>query len=765
MFSSTRKALPTLDYVSLVGSLYKDRRAMLFGTLASALGAAAAAYQAGSTLLYVHAFALLVLVVTRDLNMRAFARANIDPADGDTAEYWERRAEFFGYFAAIAYGSWCFSSLAFVGEPFAELLSVSVTIAAMVGIAMRNFGSDRLMTIQILGMGGPLVLGLALGGDIYHFVLGSLFLPLLVSFRSLGRDVRNILLTAVHDRVDASRLAVQLDTALETMQHGLCMLDENGVIAVANDRAQQTFAGIGEGSWVGQHFADLASQAIERRALPRASAERLLRMIETQSAGKVVLKLSDDYYCEVTISSRQDRTVLLFENVSQRVRAQERINFMARYDTLTNLPNRAHFSEQVEADLARRRRAGDNEPAVLMIVDLDDFKHVNDTLGHLVGDQVLSEAAARIQTVMHRQSLLARFGGDEFILYRSGRTSEGEISAEASAILKAFSLPIQIGGERLDVRASIGLVSAESGEASLDELTSRADLALYRAKARGKGQWQPFHEDMDTEFRYRQKLKADLRDAIAENRLRLVYQPLVNIRTRQVESCEALARWDHSELGAIPPAVFIGLAEEIGAISDITRWVLEAATVECRNWPEGVSVSINVSARDFRSNALIRQIDAALKTSGLPADRLEIEVTETTLIEERDIAAQRLDELAARGIGIALDDFGTGYSSLSYLHEMPFTKLKIDRSFIADVTTNPRSRKLMTNVARLGKDLGLVVTAEGVETEDQLEVITSQTDVDQVQGYLFGMPLPASEISKLIAHLSGPKTGQDRRRG
>ncbi|SDG20874.1 diguanylate cyclase (GGDEF) domain-containing protein [Pelagibacterium luteolum] len=738
---------------------------MFLGTLASVLGALAGAFRADSTLLIVHAGLLALLLVSRDFNMRAFAKAKIDPTDLGAAQRWEKRALFFGYFAAVAYGSWVFSSIVFVNDSFAELVAITVTVAAMVGIVTRNYGHDRLMTVQILGMGGLMVLGLLLKGDIYHMLLASLFLPMLVSFRSLGKDVRNNLLNAVHDRVAASRLASQLDTALETMQHGLCMLDENGVIALANDRAQQTFAGIADGTWVGQTFSDLLDEAIAKRALPRSTAERLNRMIANQSGGKIIMKLSGDFHCEVTVSSRGDRTVLLLENVTARIRAQERINFMARYDGLTGLPNRTYFTEQVDADLAARQRTA--RPVLLAIVDLDDFKHINDTLGHLVGDKVLSETATRIQSVMNKNSRIGRFGGDEFVLYRSvdadTDTDSDSVEAEVSAILDAVAKPLTVKGERIDLRASIGYVVHTAEQVALDDLISRADLALYNAKAHGKGYHQVFEEVMDEEFRYRQRLKTDLADAIANNQLRVVYQPLVDLKTRQIAGCEALTRWTHPELGPIRPDVFISLAEEVGLVSAITDFVLKTATAECALWPDTLSVSVNVSARDLRGEGLPKSISRALSASGLAPCRLEIEVTETALIEERVIAAARLKELADRGIGIALDDFGTGYSSLSYLHEMPFTKLKIDRAFIADIATDPRSLKLMANVARLGKDLDLVLTAEGVETEAQLAVLANETEVDQVQGFLFGMPLPGPEIRALIARMTRDARGPDLR--
>lgn len=765
MPKANSKHLPTLDYVSIVASLYKDRRALLVGMAATILAVMIAAIKTGAVVLYPVALAFVLSTAMRYYNMAAFEKDPPAPHDRAAAQFWELQQMVMGTLASLIYGLWCFVSLVLVRDPFAELVSISVTVAAMIGISTRNFGIDRIVAAQSVACSVPLALGLVLVGDVFHIALAALLVPLMISFRFLAADVRSMLLTAVHERTAASRLASQLDTALETMQHGLTMLDENGVIALANDRAQQTFAGIAEGTWVGRTFADLLEEAIAKRALPQTTAERLNRMIATQAGGKIVLKLSGDFHCEVTVSSRGDRTVLLFENVTARIRAQERINFMARYDGLTGLPNRAYFTEQVEADLAARQRLVPDEPVLLAIIDLDDFKHVNDTLGHLAGDKVLTETAARIQMVMNHHSRLARLGGDEFVIYRAQDTGEEAVHAEAAAILAALSRPFEVNGERIDLRASIGFVLHAGGPNGLDDLITRSDLALYRAKGRGKGQYQAFLEEMDGEFRTRQRLKVDLADAIASNQLRLVYQPLVELKTRRVAACEALARWTHPELGPIPPNVFIGLAEETGMISAITRWVLQTATAECVNWPDPIAVAVNVSARDLRDEGLGQAVTRALDASGLAPHRLEIEVTETALIEEREVAAGRLNALAERGISIALDDFGTGYSSLSYLHEMPFKKLKIDRSFIADIATNERSLKLMANVARLGKDLDLILTAEGVEIQEQLDAIASDTDVDQVQGFLFGTPLPAAETRELIARMamSGAQPAAERR--
>ncbi len=728
---------------------------MLVGMGATILAVGLTALKTGAPVLWLHVAAFMVLTYFRDRNVVGFSRADLGPADRARARFWEGRATLFGVMTSGLYGSWCFFSLVIVNDPFAELTAVSVTVAAMIGIATRNFGIDRLVTLQCLASALPLALGLLLTFDSYHIALSALLLPLMTSFRFLAADVRNMLLNAVHERVAASSLADQLDTALDTMQHGLCMLDNNGVIALANSRAQQSFAMIANGAWVGQTFRELILAGAEQGVMRRTTAERVLRMVGDGGGGKVVVALTEAYHCEITISSRGDRTVLLFEDVTARVRAQERINFMARYDGLTGLPNRAQFTELVDADLAGRVRRDEATPVVLMIVDLDDFKHVNDSLGHLAGDKVLAEAANRLRRVVHNASHVARFGGDEFVVYRAQPTLDSEPGLEAQAMLDALAEPYEIDGERLELKASIGIARVPGNETLLDDLIRQADLALYRAKGNGKSQWHEFEEALDVEYRYRQRLKADLRAAVEAGSLTVVYQPVVDLATRRIAGCEALVRWYHPELGAVAPMVFVPLAEDIGLVSRITEFVLDTACAECARWPEGIGIAINVSGRDLRSDLLVGQVDAAIKRSGLSPERLEIEVTETALIEERNLAAQRLDALVSHGIGLALDDFGTGYSSLSYLNELPFTKLKIDRSFICDIARSERSERLVRNVARLGQDLGLLVTAEGVETEEQLEVLADRVGVDQVQGYLFGAPLPASEIRELITSMKG----------
>ena len=747
--------MPALDYVSIIRSVYGDRRAMLAGSFASALTAALTAYRSQSIPLYLIAVAFVVIGLVRYLNMRAFWRMAIDSDDAEAAETWENRAVASGSALALVYGLWCLCAMLLVNDPFAELASVSLSIAVMVGICARNFGLDRLVALQMLGVIVPMSVGLFLHGDVYHPVLAALLLVMLVSFRKLAGDIRSLLLSAVHGRIEASRLAGELDMAMTTLEHGLCMLDEHGVISVANERAVRLFSQMGMSELLGQPMSAVLGTLGDTGALPRTAVDRLLDVIGKRSSGKVVLRSPAGHYYEVSVSSRRESTVLLLEDISERIAAEERINFMARNDTLTSLPNRTYFGELATEDMEARRFAGAEPRLVsLMIIDIDDFKHVNDTFGHIIGDELLMQVSQRLRKALPAEAVLARLGGDEFVIYRGAVGDVAQAEADAEAILEAFTAPFKLEGLILSVTVSLGLATSSVASEILDDLKTKADLALYSAKGDGKARSQLFHTQMDIDYHYRQRLKNDLREAVHAGVLSLAFQPLLDIATRKVVTCEALARWDHPELGPIPPSTFIPLAEEMGLISDITAWVIGHAAQQCSLWPGDVGVAVNISARDFRGTDLGALVDKALASSGLVPARFEIEVTETAVIEERDSAHRVLSDLAAKGIAIALDDFGTGYSSLSYLNALPFTKLKIDRSFVAEIANNPRSLRLLANVARLGRDLDLTVIAEGVETEEQLETMLAHTEIQQVQGYFFSRPLPERDIGELIGRLN-----------
>lgn len=755
MFHSARSKMPAIDYVSIISSLYRDRVALTVGTIASAGVAIVAGVQSGDWIHYLVSGLFLLLSFYRYQQSVAFEAVNIDIHDVETAEYWEFQALISGSMAAIIFGAWCFVSLVFVKNEFSVLLSLSVSIAAMVGLVARNYGLDRLVTLQLLLLGTPICFGLVIDGNVYHMFLAVMFAPMFYSFRTLASDIRNVLLSAVRDRVEVARLAGELDTALSTMSHGLLMLDEKLFILVANVQMKEMLWGARDFNCIGQSFSSFIEMAISTGVLTQLSGQRLASALGNVGQSKLVLQFLDGRHCEVSINRSENQTVLVFQDITERVQAESRIKYMARYDPDTNLSNRAYFSEQISTQLRNLHGEGVEKSLAFMSLDIDDFKYINDTFGHPTGDRILALVARRLRQSLDSNVLVGRFGGDEFAAFFEHNVSQDELVYRIEALFLSLAEPFEMDGQVFSIRASAGLVIIDSQKATLEELLQRSDLALYSAKNNNKGSLAIFDEEMCKAYRDKIQLKIALREAVTQGNLMLFYQPVIDIKSGKVVGCEALARWHHEELGIVPPHIFIPIVEEMGIISEITEWALNTATMECATWPHEIGVAVNISAWDFKGDNVQRMVYSSLAQSGLEPHRLEIEVTESVLVQELEVASTVLGEISCQGIGIALDDFGTGYSSLSYLNDLPFSKLKIDRSFTQNITTDPKVKKLMRNIASLGHDLNMKVTVEGVETQDQYDVVSEMGLIDYVQGYIFGTPVPQSEIANLINTLSG----------
>jgi diguanylate cyclase (GGDEF)-like protein len=474
---------------------------------------------------------------------------------------------------------------------------------------------------------------------------------------------------------------------------------------------------------------------------------QLTRALREGRNRKVLVSFTNGQHYEFSArEGNQDLGVITFEDVTARVEAEEKIRTMARYDSLTGLVNRAYFHEIVVEAMA----SGDRDRlCAVAVIDLDDFKSVNDTLGHPVGDGLIYAVAERLGGFSEPGIHISRFGGDEFMIYFDRVEDESKLSLLIDEIFYGLQGEVDVAGHALRIQASAGAVMSRVDSTDVDEMIVKADLALYKAKDLGKNGWRVFESAMDAAFRNRQLMKADLRSAVEAKALRVVYQPIVAMETMRIASCEALCRWDHPDLGPISPAVFIPLAEEMGIIAEISTFVLEAACFECAKWPAPTSVSVNLSAKDFRNSDVVGKVRNALASSSLAPERLEIEVTETALLDDKLATRDIIEQIRALGVRIALDDFGTGYSSLSYLHKLPLDKVKIDRSFLIDVTQNARSLELLKGIVNLSRPLGLQITVEGVETFEQLKILALQVKPDLVQGFLFGAALSASGIETM----------------
>jgi len=425
-------------------------------------------------------------------------------------------------------------------------------------------------------------------------------------------------------------------------------------------------------------------------------------------------------------------------------RSQEQIAFLARHDSLTKLPNRVLFNEVMHAACARCPENG----MALLSLDLDDFKLVNDTMGHATGDGVLIAVAERIRGCIRESDTAARLGGDEFAIIVASSDVD-EIASIARRLVDRISRPFHFDGRLVEIGISVGISIGPKDGTIPTRLLKNADLALYRAKADGRGIWRFYDPAMDERMQDRRTLQSDLRQALARGEFALDYQPIIDLASDRIVAAEALLRWHHPSRGLLPPICFIPLAEEAGLITAIGAWVLREACATAARWPDDMRIAVNLSPTQFRDPGIVETIDRALRESGLAPNRLELEITETTVLETNSATVDALWKLHGRCVRIALDDFGTGYSSLSYLRRFPFDKIKIDRSFIRDLGHEKDDSSIILAIIGLADSMNMVVTAEGVETAEQAALLTSY-GCAQAQGYLFCRPVEAAELSRII---------------
>lgn len=434
------------------------------------------------------------------------------------------------------------------------------------------------------------------------------------------------------------------------------------------------------------------------------------------------------------------------EDITERKRTEARIVHMARHDALTGLPNRTLLHERIENALIGAGQAG---RAAILYLDLDGFKLVNDTFGHPVGDELLCRVADRLKGALRRTDFVARLGGDEFAIVQAGPDQPAGAEELAARIVDTLQAPFEIQGQGIAIGTSIGIALAEMPDVTSDTLLRRADVALYQAKAAGRGTWRVFEPAMDTQIQRRHHLAVDLRRALAEAQFELHYQPLVETRTRRLTGFEALMRWRHPQQGLISPAEFIPLAEETGLIGPIGAWALTRACTDAAGWPASIKVAVNLSSVQFTRGDLVEEVAQALAGSGLSPDRLELEITESVLLQDDEATFDILHRLHALGLRISMDDFGTGYSSLSYLRRFPFDKLKIDQCFVRNLGREDGSVAIVRAMVGLGKALDMDVLAEGVETAEQAGILEAE-GCDELQGYLFSKPLPLRDVAGFI---------------
>ena len=448
--------------------------------------------------------------------------------------------------------------------------------------------------------------------------------------------------------------------------------------------------------------------------------------------------------------------VATHEDITEQRQSEVKIEYMAHHDSLTDLANRVLLNDRLEHALGRVQHG---EMVAVHHLDLDQFKAVNDTFGHPCGDKLLRIVAERLRGLVGETDTIARMGGDEFVIVQATIADPADATSLAQGVIDALSEPYDIDGQQAVIGVSIGISVGPGDGSNPDKLLRNADLALYRAKSDGRGTFRFFEPVMDLQMQTRRIMEQDLRKALPAGEFELHYQPVVNLASKEISGFEALIRWNHPSKGMISPADFIPLAEEIGFIVPMGEWVIRQACATAAQWPDDLHVAVNISAIQFRSPGLMQVIVSALAASGLAPTRLEIEITESVLLHNKEATLAVLHQLRALGIRIAMDDFGTGYSSLTYLQSFPFDKIKIDRSFVKNITENSSSLNIVRAVAALANGMGMTATAEGVETAEQLHSIASE-GCTEMQGFLFSRPLPAAEIERQFLSGRGPRKVQ-----
>jgi diguanylate cyclase (GGDEF)-like protein len=551
-------------------------------------------------------------------------------------------------------------------------------------------------------------------------------------------------------------------TALSHMQQGLCMFDGRNRLVVMNNRVRELFNLPDDAVMTGMDHLEATACMVATGGVTADDMQELRewrkQTIDRGECATFNWELADGRTMTVTHQPMQDGWLTTYENITERRQAEARMAHMARHDALTNLPNRVLFREKLEAALAHVRRG---QMLALLCLDLDQFKAVNDTLGHPIGDSLLRAVAERLAMSARETDTVARLGGDEFAIVQTAIARPTEATALAGRLIELLNAPFDVDGHQIVIGTSIGITFAPQDGDDPDQLLRCADLALYRAKVDGRGIYRLFHAEMDAQMQARRLLELDLRKAAQCGELEPFYQPLIDVHDGAIAGFEALLRWRHPQRGLIPPNEFIPLAEEIGLIVGIGEWVLWRACSDAVGWPGKLRVAVNLSPAQFKSRNLVAAVAHALSSSGLSPERLELEITETAMLQDTEVTLATLQELHGLGVRTAMDDFGTGYSSLSYLRRFPFDRIKIDQSFVRELGTRQDCGAIVRAVAALSGELGMQTTAEGVETPEQYDTLAAM-GCSEVQGYLFSPAVPRNQVPHLLDRIPamfGPGRG------
>jgi len=746
--------VPTDVYLSFVSSLFGNRKTLFTGVFVHILTYVIVFLSTGAGIYLGLCLAFAAVFALRMYSFWQFDAADKHMFSRADIAHWETRYVLGAAGTAGILGIGSGYAILIVQDPLAEFICIAVTMASMVSIVGRNYGSQKAIDLQTMACCLPIIVACLMSEQLYKAIVSIMLVPFGLTTRSMANGVREFLYKNVIASREISLIADRFDTALNNMTHGLFMLDADNRILVVNRKACELLNLTHQEQLRDCEF-DVVLRYGARHAFIDGSLpgliQRQMAQLVSGSLSRTLIQFSEDLFLEFSASRRADGVVILiFEDVTARIRAERKILHMVRFDPLTGLPNREYFVEMVKEKLAARAQQGQ---IGILVLDVDDFKHVNDTKGHVIGDRLLVAIAARLQEKAGNMALSARLVGDQFVLFFPNEEDEPDLDSRVRTLHAAMAGLYDVDCNSFRVTFSGGYVTMSSREFRPEEWQIKADLALFETKSRMKGGCSAFEQEMDARYVERQKLKDDLREAIEAGKLHAVYQPMFTPDGSRIDCCEALSRWVHPEKGSIPPNIFVQIAEEMGIVTGITRFMLNQACRDCATWPQSISVSVNLSAQDLRSKDIVAMVMEALDASGLEPSRLHLEVTESCLMDELTTVRSILADLRAKGITIAIDDFGTGFSSLSYLDSLPVDIVKIDRSFVRDITNDSRRFKLLCGIVDLSRALSLEIVIEGVETPEQLALIEEYDLADIIQGYVFSVPVSRDSVIEMVNNL------------
>ena len=743
------------DYRLLVSSLFSSPGSIIPGGIAGILTPYLCWLSTGMPIFAQLTQIVLVVVALRLLTVINYRRRDHSSDSFAQTRRWDREY-FLGatVFSAVL-GYSCYIALSVTDDPAAHITSVASTIALASGYVSRNAGRPKFVAVQLMTFCIPMAFGLIQAhNNYYHYIGYFAFLYLAANIAITNSLHRNLLaLSDAKKRSEALAGALHsqnltLDAALNTMIHGLAMFDRRLELAVSNAPFRSLYGVPEPLTLPGTPMAAIGRFLVERKVIDgdrgRDLARALTQVQKTQTTLTRELQTRAGRVLVITIAPAAEGGVLMLtEDATERKATEARIEQMARFDELTGLANRFEFNRLLNDAFARRERTA--ETFALLYLDLDGFKQVNDSLGHDIGDRVLKETALRLREALRGGDILARFGGDEFLLILPS-ANPGVVTGIAQRLIDNLSRVFTLDTKSVYVTASIGIAMAPEDGANPADLLRHADTALYKAKAAGRNTLTFFNPGMAEEMLARHEIEVELRKACTEGALELYYQPIIDLKTQEIVTREALMRWRHPTRGMIPPGIFIPIAEQSGLIAAMGDWAIRQACADAARWGGQTGVSVNISPLQFREpQRIVATVKDALIRANLASHRLTLEVTESLLIEDNKVTLDVIDELRALGVKFALDDFGTGYSSLAYLSTYPFAQVKIDQSFSRNVHTNEASKAIIEAVCQLARRLSMNVVVEGIET-DQQRIAVQLLGAQRAQGYLFGKPEPMAQF-------------------